>query len=107
MFVSKNRKILLVSPSNISEDPRVLAHLRVLQRFGDVTTAGFGPKPIGASAHVQVTEGTSYLPIEVFRKYRLFPKRPIQLVLFLVRQFLISFNSNRFAKVCVAAYSCL
>ena len=75
-----NPSIALISPSNISQDPRVLAHLSVLSRFADVTTAGYGPKPEGAVFHVQVPEGTSYLPIEVFSKFRMIPKKPLQIL---------------------------
>ena len=43
--------ILLVSSPPIARDARVLRHLRVLSRLGEVVTVGYGPQPAGAVDH--------------------------------------------------------
>lgn len=54
--------ILLVSFSPIARDARVLRHLRVLSRLGEVVTVGYGPQPAGAVDHVQVADDLASLP---------------------------------------------
>lgn len=67
----KEKKILLLSPSLISEDPRVLAHLKVLREFGHVTTAGFGSQPDLADLHLEVDSTARWLPVDVLSLVRI------------------------------------
>lgn len=54
MFNMARKQILLISISNLTSDPRVLGHISVLSRLGDVTTIGFGEKPLAACNHLQL-----------------------------------------------------
>jgi len=54
--------ILLLSPSVLSEDPRVLGHLHVAREFGNVVSIGYGPRPIGVQEHFEIPQTASYLP---------------------------------------------
>lgn len=47
-------RILCISLTPIDRDSRVLRQLRLLAEFGDVTTVGFGPKPAGATEHLEL-----------------------------------------------------
>lgn len=62
MSVNRNPQILLISPSVICQDPRVLSHLEVLQEFGDVTTLGYGTTPHESISHIRINDTVSYLP---------------------------------------------
>jgi glycosyltransferase involved in cell wall biosynthesis len=62
MSNNKNLKILLISPSIICEDPRVLSHLEVLHEYGEVTTVGYGEKPNHAVHHIHIDDSARYLP---------------------------------------------
>lgn len=63
MSISSQVRILLISPSEISQDPRVLAHLDVLKEYGDVVTAGYGDTPHGVNRHVSIESKARYLPM--------------------------------------------
>jgi hypothetical protein len=54
--------ILCISLSNVHVDARVLRQLSVLADFGEVTTIGFGPKPAGATHHIEVPAHLKTLP---------------------------------------------
>ena len=71
MSESKKIKILLLSPSLISDDPRVLAHLKVLREFGHVTTVGFGARPDLANLHLEVNSAARWLPVDVLSLVRI------------------------------------
>lgn len=62
MSINDAPRILLISPSVIKQDPRVLSHLEVLRKYGDVTTLGYGATPDGVSNHILITDTASYLP---------------------------------------------
>ena len=55
-------RILCVSFSPIFEDARVLRQIAVLREHGDVVTVGYGPKPSGAAAHIEVPSDAVSLP---------------------------------------------
>lgn len=55
-------RILCISFSPISTDARVLRQLAVLSEFGEVTTLGYGPRPTGATSHLEVERGATSLP---------------------------------------------
>lgn len=55
-------RILAISFSHFAEDARVLRQLAVLADYGDVTTIGYGPKPAGATEHLEVAETLASLP---------------------------------------------
>lgn len=96
--MSERLKFLLISPSVIASDPRVLAHLSILSRYGDVTTAGYGSPPSGVEAHVQVADGTSYLPIEVLTRFRRIPRNPLQIVNLCFRRFDTAARKTAFTR---------
>ncbi len=56
-----SKKILVISPSDISNDPRVLRHIEVAGEFGEVYTCGYGRKPNGSLRHFQIETGVRYL----------------------------------------------
>lgn len=56
------RRILSVSFSPIHHDSRVRRQLAVLGEFGEVTTVGYGPRPDGVAAHIQVPDDAPSLP---------------------------------------------
>lgn len=98
MLMSERLKFLLISPSVIASDPRVLAHLSVLSRYGDVTTVGYGSPPSGVEAHIQVADGTSYLPIEVLTRFRRIPRNPLQIVNLFFRRFDTAARKTAFTR---------
>lgn len=55
-------RILTISFSPLTRDARVLRQIAVLAEFGEVTTVGFGPKPEGATHHVEVPSDLPSLP---------------------------------------------
>jgi len=55
-------RILCLSFSDISHDARVLRQLEVLNKYGQVTTVGFGPKPPRVAAHIEVPGRLKSLP---------------------------------------------
>lgn len=55
-------RILCISLSPIARDARVLRQISVLAEFGPVTTIGYGPKPAGASEHIEVPAHLTSLP---------------------------------------------
>lgn len=55
-------RILSVSFSPIHADSRVLRQLDVLREHGEVTTVGYGPRPEGATHHIEVPASASSLP---------------------------------------------
>lgn len=58
-------RILVISPSEISRDPRVLRHVEVAREFGDVTTCGYGADSIPNTAHLQISPNVRFLPRSV------------------------------------------
>ncbi len=54
--------ILLVTFTNVANDPRVMRHIRALNSAFDVITCGKGPAPPGAMQHVQIPDGADHLP---------------------------------------------
>lgn len=56
------KQILCISLSEISRDARVLRQIGLLAELGEVTTIGFGSKPPGVKAHVEVPAGLKTLP---------------------------------------------
>jgi glycosyltransferase involved in cell wall biosynthesis len=65
MSTKQNSKILLISPSEISKDPRVLAHIEVLKEFGEVISVGYGGQPPWVSRHISINKASKYLPTSV------------------------------------------
>ncbi len=55
-------RILVISPSEVSVDPRVLRHLAVGKEFGSVYTCGYGPKPDLSDGHFPIPSNKRYLP---------------------------------------------
>jgi len=55
-------RILCLSLSPIAQDARVLRQISVLTEFGDVTTVGYGPRPDGVAAHIEVPADLASLP---------------------------------------------
>ncbi|HWM35350.1 MAG TPA: glycosyltransferase [Pseudolysinimonas sp.] len=49
-------RILCISLTPIVRDSRVLRQLAILAETADVTTVGFGPKPAGATEHLEIPE---------------------------------------------------
>jgi glycosyltransferase involved in cell wall biosynthesis len=60
--VSARPRILVVSFSPIARDARVMRHVTVLARLGDVVTCGYGAAPEGVAEHVEVPERLPSLP---------------------------------------------
>lgn len=80
MSVPKQPRTLLISPSPIVDDPRVLAHLDVLSKFTEVVTCGYGRRPKLAKLHLEVPSGLSYVPVRMFSGVRYVPKNPTDLI---------------------------
>lgn len=55
-------RVLCLSLSPIAQDARVLRQISVLQEFGDVTTVGYGTRPEGVAAHIEVPSDLASLP---------------------------------------------
>lgn len=55
-------RILSISFSNFVADARVLRQLAVLAEFGDVTTVGYGPRPVGSAEHLELADTLPSLP---------------------------------------------
>ena len=55
-------RILCISFSNFLADSRVLRQLAVLERFGEVTTIGYGEAPPGVVEHLEVDSALPSLP---------------------------------------------
>jgi hypothetical protein len=72
MSNNKNIQILLISPSIICADPRVLSHLEVLHEYGEVTTLGYGKKPKDVARHIQIKDSERYLPRSLLGLLRIF-----------------------------------
>lgn len=65
MSTSRILKILVISPSEICKDPRVLAHIEVLKDFGQVTTVGYGEPPSWVARHISIDHADRYLPTTI------------------------------------------
>ncbi|THJ65960.1 glycosyltransferase family 4 protein [Arthrobacter echini] len=73
--------ILCISFSDIQADARVLRQLQILSEFGDVTTLGYGDKPVAAVDHLQLdaslpslpqtASGVALLAVHAFRRVEL------------------------------------
>lgn len=83
--VVDQRRTLLISPSPIADDPRVLAHLDVLSSCTEVVTCGHGRKPQLAKLHIEVPSELSYVPIRKFSRIRYVPKNPTDVLKLLLR----------------------
>jgi hypothetical protein len=59
-------RILIISPSDISRDPRVLRHVEVAKEFGAVTTCGYGEDSIPGTSHLQISPNVRFLPRNLF-----------------------------------------
>jgi len=59
---SDRPRILCISFSPIHADSRVLRQLEVLRQHGEVTTVGYGPRPEGATRHIEVPKNAASLP---------------------------------------------
>ncbi|MDD7385348.1 MAG: hypothetical protein SPI12_00500 [Actinomycetaceae bacterium] len=55
-------KILVVSLTDISIDARVLREISVVEKFGETTTLGYGPKPMYGDEHLQLPDSAKSLP---------------------------------------------
>ncbi|MBM7830022.1 glycosyltransferase involved in cell wall biosynthesis [Agromyces cerinus] len=55
-------RILCISFSHFLADSRVLRQLKVLERFGDVTTVGYGAAPEGVAEHLEIDASLPSLP---------------------------------------------
>ncbi|GAA1777194.1 glycosyltransferase [Agromyces lapidis] len=55
-------RILCISFSHFLADSRVLRQLRVLERYGDVTTIGYGDAPPGVVEHLEIPAALPSLP---------------------------------------------
>ncbi len=64
-------RILSISFSEYVADARVLRQLRVLADYGKVTTIGYGPKPEGATEHLELVGSPASLPQTVTGVIRL------------------------------------
>lgn len=60
--MSTTPRILCISFSNFLADSRVLRQLDVLQKFGSVTTIGYGEAPPGVAEHLEVNSELPSLP---------------------------------------------
>ncbi len=54
-------RTLIISPSRICSDPRVLRHITVAKEYGSVATCGYGPPPQGVDQHFEIPSDTRYL----------------------------------------------
>ena len=55
-------KALVISHSNIAEDPRVLRHISVIGERFEVHTVGYGERPITSEKHFRVPDDARFLP---------------------------------------------
>ncbi len=55
-------KALVISHSNIAEDPRVLRHMSVISEEFEVHTVGYGDKPLTSEKHFRVADEVRFLP---------------------------------------------
>lgn len=60
--MDRRPRILSISFSHYVEDARVLRQLKVLADYGDVTTIGYGPRPIGSAEHLELDQSLTSLP---------------------------------------------
>lgn len=60
--MAKRQRILVVSYSRIEQDARVLRQISVVARHAHVTTIGYGRRPAGADAHLELRPGALSLP---------------------------------------------
>ena len=58
----KAQRVLILSPSNISSDPRVLRHIKVAKEFGEVVTCGYGSLPDDVTEHFEISSDARFLP---------------------------------------------
>lgn len=54
-------KTLIISPSQISSDPRVLRHILAAKEFGPVVTCGYGVAPHDVVQHFQIPPHSRYI----------------------------------------------
>jgi hypothetical protein len=59
------KEILVVSPSDFGNDPRVRRHVEVAKEFGNVTTCGYGPSQTLACEHLEINLDSRFLPRNV------------------------------------------
>ena len=55
-------RVLILSPSNISTDPRVIRHITVAKEFGEVVTCGYGSLPDDVVEHYEISGDARFLP---------------------------------------------
>lgn len=55
-------KALVISHSNIAEDPRILRHISVISEKFEVHTVGYGEKPPTSEKHYRVPDDVRFLP---------------------------------------------
>jgi len=60
------KKILIISFSNISSDPRVMRQVRLLESRFEVTVAGFGPKPDADVEFCSIHHESTRLPTKMW-----------------------------------------
>jgi hypothetical protein len=60
--MSSRPNILSISFSEYVSDARVLRQLAVLADYGSVTTLGYGPQPVGAREHLELSATLASLP---------------------------------------------
>lgn len=54
-------RTLIISPSEIATDPRVLRHIQVAREFGSVYTCGYGSEPEGVVEHFEIPANSRFL----------------------------------------------
>jgi glycosyltransferase involved in cell wall biosynthesis len=58
-------EILIISPSDFGNDPRVRRHVEVAKEFGTVTTCGYGPSKMLECEHLEIHLDSRFLPRNV------------------------------------------
>ena len=57
----RGHRTLIISPSEIATDPRVLRHIQVAREFGSVYTCGYGAEPEGVVEHFEISPNSRFL----------------------------------------------
>ena len=55
-------RALVISHSNIAEDPRVLRYISAIVEESEIQTVGFGEKPLFSEQHYRVPDNVRFLP---------------------------------------------
>ena len=55
-------RLLVISHSSISEDPRILRHIEVAQKEFEIETCSYGQAPTGVARHFEINAETRFLP---------------------------------------------